>query len=338
VDWLIALVVYRRELKTEIIRDAINFGLEKSISAGTTCIGEITNMETEFAFFREKDMRVVVFPELISFNPGQAQELYDNAYAMIESENLQGPLISVGISPHSPFTVSRSLLKITGHLVRESKIPLQIHVSESFAEMEFFFDAKGEIATKLFPLVGWDELTAPFHMKTPVQYLSSLEFLSPFTSLVHCVHITDGDLDNIAKSGASVIHCPRSNFFLSNGRCPIEKILDRGVRVGLGTDSLASNTSLSLWDEMRFTKLVHERSGKTKIPSSKLLEMVTINGAHILGKGSEVGSIEIGKKADLIGINIEGLSSLDNLSDYLIQNTYEKDIALVMVDGKVVKE
>jgi cytosine/adenosine deaminase-related metal-dependent hydrolase len=338
IDWIIALIVYKRQLTDETVRQAISHGISKSISAGTTSIGEITNLESEFAFFRDKDIRTVIYPELISYNPNQAQELYDNAHAMIESEDFQGPLLSVGISPHSPFTVSRSLLKISGQFARESSIPLQIHVSESFAEMEFFFDAKGEIATKLFPLVGWDDMQAPCHMKTPIQYLSSLEFFSPLTTLVHCVHVTDNDLDKITQSNASVIHCPRSNFFLSNGRAPLEKFLERDVKIGLGTDSMASNTSLSLWDEMRFAQAIHEENGKVNIPASVLLEMATINGAHILGKGNQTGSLEVGKKADIIGIDLTDFPEGENFYEYIVDNTHENEVVLVMINGKIVKE
>jgi 5-methylthioadenosine/S-adenosylhomocysteine deaminase len=147
---------------------------------------------------------------------------------------------------------------------------------------------------------------------------------------VHGVQTTDEDIDIIMKSGVSIAHCPRSNRELKVGKMPLRKFLDAGIPVGLGTDSLASSPSLNLWDEMRFAYQVHRRSG---ITPEHIIHLATFGGAKALGIDHEIGSLEPGKKADIIAVPLPRRNTGDLYSDLLRET---KSCIMSMVNGKII--
>jgi cytosine/adenosine deaminase-related metal-dependent hydrolase len=205
-------------------------------------------------------------------------------------------------------------------------------VAESFQEVEFFFDTGGEIADKLFPRVGWDQFRSPCVRKTPVEYLHDMGFMRCAPSMVHCVQVSDADIDRIVASQAQVVLCPRSNFYLGVGSAPWERFLEKNVILALGTDSLASNQSLSMWDEMRF---LMEAAGDTLNPL-QVLYMATMGSAKALGMEKEIGSLEEGKMADLVAIRLkENDLTQNSIFGHLVEHTFDPDIEMVMVGGNV---
>lgn len=341
VDWVCGVIEYKKSVPMQTLADAIGEGVERSLRSGTTCVGEISTVEGEFSILEKLKIRSVIFPEMISFDPEKAQDLFESMQALIEryvdqKENPEG-LMSVGLSPHAPYTVSRSLLKIIQQYARMDHLPVQIHAAESFQEMEFFFDACGEIADKLFPYVKWGQFKPPTVRKTPVAYLDSIDFLKCEPALVHGVQVSDDDIEKIKQSGSKVIFCPRSNYFLQVGKAPVLRYLKRGIPVGLGTDSLASNTSLSMWDEMRF---LHEQCAKDGVTSQNILAITTLGNAKVLGIDRMVGSLQPGKFADLLAVRlkngIQQKPTAEGVCDELLMHTHDPDIRLVMVAGESV--
>ncbi len=193
-------------------------------------------------------------------------------------------------------------------------LPLAIHISESAAESDFIFDSSGPLATDFYPFVGWERYLTPPRRCSSTELLDRHGLLTPATLAVHCVHLNLADAKTLKERGVSIALCPRSNERLDVGRAPVALFKKLGIPLALGTDSLASNDSLSLWDEMRFAldAFPHDLS------PADIFRMVTIGGAAALGISAACGSLEVGKRADfqVVG-NVVGTE--DGLLERLVQ-------------------
>ncbi|MEK6718865.1 MAG: amidohydrolase family protein, partial [candidate division NC10 bacterium] len=165
---------------------------------------------------------------------------------------------------------------------------------------------------------------------SPVEYLEALGALAWQPLLLHAVHVTATDIDHMARRGVSVAHCPRSNARLSGGVAPVPELLSEGIPVGLGTDSLASAPTLDLWDEMRAALVVHAG----RLAPVEVLEMATLGGARALGLADQVGSLEVGKRADLIAVSAGAVMASDPAGS-LIAATRAADVLLTLVEGEL---
>ncbi|HEX9021125.1 MAG TPA: amidohydrolase family protein, partial [Nitrospirota bacterium] len=238
-----------------------------------------------------------------------------------------GGLIRPGLSPHSPYTVSESALRRIAAMSQKKNIPLAMHVAESKDEIKLL-RRKNTGLEKLYQFAHWDLAWAPTGHSS-FEYLNRAGLLSPRLLAVHAVQVTDEDLALIKKSKTSIAHCPRSNKELGVGRMPLKKFLDAGISVGLGTDSLASSPSLNLWDEMRYAYKIHRRDG---IKSLDIFKMATIGGAKALGMNKEMGTLEVGKRADIIAVPLPEKNTGNIYSDLLRET---KSCIMTMVNGKI---
>jgi len=210
-------------------------------------------------------------------------------------ENQSGnPLINWTVCPHAPYTVSDDSLKKVKALSDEFNIPIHMHMHETQFEIDSGIEQYG---------------------KRPFQRVYDLGLYSPRFMHVHVTQLTDQEIQIIADTGSHVVHCPESNLKLASGFAPIAKIVDKGINVAIGTDGAASNNDLDMFGELRLASLLAKAvSGNpTTLSATKVLEMATINGAKALGIDHEVGSLEKGKAADIIAID---------LSSYLTQPVY----------------
>ena len=331
VDWLISCIDYKRKQSHERLRDAVKEGISQSIEAGTTCVGDMGSYEGVYQCLNEAGLRGVVFPEVMSFDSRIAQDLFEAAMSIVERYmDSDSDLITVGLAPYSPFTLSRNLLKIMAQYCWSSNIPLMMHTAESFSEMEFFFDSTGDIATKLFPNVGWGEDLPPAFRKSPIAYLDEIEFLGAKPILAGCVQVSSNDMERMSAKGAQVVWCPRSNNYLKLGQAPVVKMSQAGIPIALATDGLSSNNSLSLWDEMRFAKGM-----VPGLSAENLLKMVTLEAAKILGVSEQVGSLKIGKRSDYLIVNID--TDTDHVYEALIDGGHDYRVQRVVVNGRALK-
>ena len=207
-------------------------------------------------------------------------------------------------------------------------MPLCMHIAESKDEIKLLKRKKSGLE-KLYQFAKWDPAWAPAG-KSSFDYLNRIGFLSPNLLAVHAVQVNDRDIALIKKSKTPIAHCPRSNYETHVGRMPLKKFLDAGITVGLGTDSLASSPSLSMWDEMRYALKIHKKDG---ITARDILGLATAGGAKALGLDKEIGSLEPGKKADLIAVPLPSKNTGDIYSD-LIRET--KSCIMTMVNGKII--
>jgi cytosine/adenosine deaminase-related metal-dependent hydrolase len=203
-------------------------------------------------------------------------------------------------------------------LMKEKKIKCTMHCAEVRADREFF-ESQGH---------------------TPMSYCSSVGLLGPTTVLVHMVHLDDSDIAKLAETGTHVAHCPTSNAKLASGICRLPELLSSGVNVGLGTDGAPCNNTNDLLQEMKLAAIIHKAKSydPTIISAEQVLEMATIKGAKALGLQESIGSLEIGKKADFVAIDMRKVHLQPYFSavSAVVYSVTGKDVELVVVDGKVV--
>ncbi|MBI3891078.1 MAG: amidohydrolase family protein [Candidatus Wallbacteria bacterium] len=245
--------------------------------------------------------------------------------------------VDVGISPHAPYTVCAELFGACAELGRARGMPLAVHIAESPAEVSLIRDGAGPIAEAM----AARELPWSARGTSPVRYLRDLGLLdlAETLQLIHCVHIDDDDVDAMAAARVGIAHCPRSNAKLGNGVFPAAALADARLRLGIGTDSSASNNALSVLEELRFTALLQRAVERTPHASSAaaLLELATLGGARCLGLESAIGSIDPGKQADLAAFSLDGPEHVPcpDPAGALVFGPAPGPAALTMVGGRV---
>jgi len=292
------------------------------IRSGTTTFCDMYLFEEEVAKAAKKaGMRALVGEVLYDFpspNYGPLERGFQYTEELIN--RWQGDsLIRIAIEPHALYTCSPHLLQRCRDLAERHGVPLVIHLAESKSEIE-------EIRKK--------------YGRTPVNHMESLGLLSSNLIACHCVWITEAEMDLLAHRGVKVVHNPESNMKLASGVAPVPELLAKGVTVGLGTDGCASNNNLDLFQEMDSAAKLHKvhRLDPTVMPSNVVLEMATIGGAKVLGLEKEIGSLEVGKKADIIilDLNRPHLQPIYNIISHLVYSATGADVRDVIIDGKLV--
>lgn len=331
-EWATALLALRPELDDAFFAASAHQGAAALLQGGVTCVADITSSGSSLAPLKASGLRGIVFQEILGLDPGQAPEQLDTAEAALRSLQRQarGTLLSVGLSPHAPYSLSEPLLLRCADLLRREHLPTTMHLAESPEEVAYIGLGLGPIVSDLLPAVG---RRSPSHRvcgESPVAFLDRLGLLSERLLAVHLVHVGGSDLQVLKQRGVAAAVCPRSNHSLNVGTAPLPRYLTSGFRVGLGTDSLASNETLSLWDEMRFA---HRLYGGA-VTAQQLVTMATLGGAAALGMAESIGSLLPGKRADLIALAVERHDDGDPYAA-VVSETSDASVVLSMVDGKI---
>jgi 5-methylthioadenosine/S-adenosylhomocysteine deaminase len=298
-DWILRLTNARREVLTPgMLLDASRLGIDEGLRAGVTTFADTGDSGTAFDAMLERGVRGISYREVFGPDPAQCAsaiaELRAKVAAMRERET---DLVRVGVSPHAPYTVSDALFRATAALAAEHSYPLAVHVAESALESDLVVHGAGRFAEGLRDR-GID---TPMRGRSPIALLSSLGVLQVKPLLIHCVRVDADDIRDIAMHDCGVAHCPASNAKLAHGIAPLVGLLREGVRVGLGSDSVASNDRMDLLDEARLASLfaAAREQRENALPAHRALELATIGGARALGLDREIGTLERGKAADL---------------------------------------
>lgn len=229
--------------------------------------------------------------------------------------------ITVMAGPHAPYTCSPGYLKRVAEFAKQENIGIHIHLSESRKEVQESYSRYG---------------------KSPIKHVSDLGIFEVPTIAAHCVHLNDEDIKILAEKGVSVAYNPGSNLKLGNGFAPVEKLLEKGVNVALGTDGSSSNNNVNMFEEISLAAIVNKGLSEdpTCIPAIKAIEMATKNGAKALGFENELGSIEVGKKADIIilDFNKAHLLPTHNVVSSIVYSAQASDVETVIIDGQVIME
>ncbi|QWV94638.1 amidohydrolase family protein [Geomonas oryzisoli] len=291
VEWIQQVVKIKRALAPGELEHSAREGMRLCLESGTTAVGDILSDLSLVPLYRDTALTGRLFLEAIGHDP----LLCDTLVARMEETlaNLQGGLLP-GLSPHTPHTVSAKLFRCLQDLSGKLGAPKAVHLSETAAEAAFMHDSTGDIAELLYPMAHWEQYLPHPMRTTSTRYLDDLGVLDAATLAVHAVHVTPNDVAILKQRGVSVVLCPRSNDRLFVGCAPHKLLKEAGLPLAVGTDSLASNDSLSLWDEIRFL----QQTAPNVFSSRELLAMATLGGALALRIDADTGSLQPGKRAD----------------------------------------
>ena len=282
-----------RWVSEEFVHDGSLLAIAEMLRGGITCFNdmyffpEITARAVAAAGMRAcLGMILIDFPTAYA---GGSDEYLSKGLAL-HDEYRSHPLISTAFAPHAPYSVSDGPLGRVRMLADELDVPIHMHVHETAAEIEQSLEHSGA---------------------RPLARLNSLGMVSPALLAVHMTQLTDAEIELCSAAGASVLHCPESNLKLASGFCPVQRLLDAGVNVALGTDGAASNNDLDMFGEMRSAALLAKAvSGNASaVPAYQALRMATMNGARALGLADAIGSLEVGKWADLCAVRLDDFES-----------------------------
>jgi len=337
--WLRKLTVARMTRMTaDDLRVSATWGAVEAARAGVTCVGDASSYaDASMAALRDVGLRGVVYQEAISPDARVADELLSKLRADVarvrESES---ELVRVGVSPHTPFTVSERLLAGVTDYVHAERLPLMIHAAESADEDELMRHGRGAFAESLAARgIAW---RSP--RMSPIQYLSERGVLAARPLLAHCVRVDEADIETIREARASVAHCPKSNLKLGHGRAPYARMSE--LTRGFGSDSVASNNTCDLLEEARFATLLarlhpNESTGRLYTAQHALAD-ATHGGALALGYEGRTGALASGREADLAVVKLDGAHQIPvyDPERALIFSSSARDVVLTMVAGREV--
>ena len=294
------------------------------IMSGTTCFCDMYLFEDAVArAASEAGMRAVVGEVLYDFdspNYGPIEKGFEYTQKLIDAWRAD-PLVTIAVEPHSTYLCAPELLKKAFQLTQSLRLPLVIHLAESKSEVDQIKERYG---------------------RTPVEHLAELGILAPNVLACHCVELTENDIHLLQRFDVKVAHNAESNMKLASGVAPIPELLDKGICVGLGTDGCASNNNLDLFLEMDTVAKLHKARtlDPTTMDALSVLKMATIQAARALGLDHLIGSLETGKKADLIIIdtNKPHLTPMYSPVSHLVYAAMGSDVATTIINGRVVME
>ncbi len=309
-------------LSPDFVRLGTQLAAAEMIRSGTVLFCDMYFFEDDIAeVCKDTGLRVVVGGALVEFPNANYQTPEEGlGYAEDLLRKWHGDsLIVPSIQPHSPYAASSELMQQGKALADEYGAPYLLHVSETQSEVRESIEKHG---------------------RTPVGRLADLGVLSPTTVAIHGVHLTDEDIALLAQHETGVVHCPESQLKLASGLTPVPKLLEAGVKVGLGTDGAASNNDLDMFGEMATAAKVHKliAGDATALPARKALSMATLESARVLGLGDRLGSLEVGKRADLIVLDLDvpHMVPVYDITSHLVYAAHASDVRTVVIEGCVV--
>jgi len=284
--WIRRIRELKDAMSAEAFYEAAVAGVRDCWARGVTCMAETGSTSAVMRALHDLGGRGIVYQEAFGPDPAAGPvSMFQLKSAVHWLRRLETAQLRLGVSPHAPYTVSPSLYQVVAAYARHQQLPIAVHVAESREETALVCDGEGPFADALrargIPIV-------PHHC-SPVAYLVQLGVVQPGTLCIHCVQVEDADIELLRAAGAAVAHCPRSNRAHRHGAMPFELFRKAGVPVGIGTDSVVSVGDLDLWADA-------EAAG---FSGDAAIRALTLDGARALGWESEIGSLEVGKAADL---------------------------------------
>jgi 5-methylthioadenosine/S-adenosylhomocysteine deaminase len=311
-----------KNVTSEFVAAGTALGCLEMIRSGTTTYADMYYFEDRVAEVTAlAGMRGILGETILQF-PAPDNKTPEDAFAYTAKfiRKWKGsPLITPAPAPHAPYTNTAEMLRRAKTLADDNGVPMLIHVSETQDETK-------EIDQK--------------YGKTPTQWLESLGVLGPNVFFAHGVWLTEADLAVVKKHGVTVSHNPDSNMKLASGTAPVTRMLELGIPVGLGTDGAASNNDLDMFEVMDLAAKLQKlaRMDPTVLPAEQVVEMATSGGARALGLEKEIGSLEAGKRADLILVDVAGAHATPMYNPYshLVYALKAADVRTSIINGKVV--
>jgi cytosine/adenosine deaminase-related metal-dependent hydrolase len=315
--WLRSVIIHRGQRSGKETAKAVLTGLRETLSFGTTLVGDIAGQGFSWDMLRAAPLRAVVFFELLGLPRPRAKQAWAAADAWLNG-HARTPTCKPGLSPHAPYSVRAALFRMAGRIAGAHSMPLAVHFAESTDEIELLDQRRGPFVEFLSDVGVWDPHGLAQNLNSVLQILQHI----PNLVLVHANYLNPSAS---LPRGASIVYCPRTHAAFGHPSHPVEGFLAAGIRVALGTDSLASNPDLNLLAEARF---LHERH--PAISESAIIRMATLSGAEALGWEHETGSLAPGKSADLIVVPLTG--DHDDPYEQLLRSSSQ--VSAVMFQGR----
>ncbi|MGH8110654.1 MAG: TRZ/ATZ family hydrolase [Rhodanobacteraceae bacterium] len=312
--------VEARAIGPEFVRDGVELAIAEMLRGGTTCCNELYFFpDVQVSTYRAHGFRARVGLPIVEFPTAWAQtrdEYFDRALA-VHDECRGDALVSTAFAPHAPYTVSDASFERIRTLADQLDVPVHLHLMETVQEVE---DSVRE------------------HGLRPMQRLQKLGVVNDRLIAVHMTQVRDAEIELCAGAGVSVVHCPESNLKLASGFCPAEKLRRAGVNLALGTDGAASNNDLDMFGELRTAALLAKgvAADAAAFEDAFALRAATLNGARALQLDGRVGSIEAGKRADLVAVRMDEVETqpLYNVISHLAYATSRRQVSDVWIDGR----
>jgi 5-methylthioadenosine/S-adenosylhomocysteine deaminase len=321
-DWL-AKHIWPAEnawVDATFIADGFQLAAAEMIRSGTTCMNDMYFFPDVVAREAQRlGMRTVVGLIVLDFPSVWAKDADDYLHKAlaVHDEIKEFSLVTSALAPHAPYTVSDEPMRQIAMYSNELDVPVHIHVHETASEVA---EAEKNSATR------------------PLDRLDQLNLLNPNLIAVHMTELNPFEIDRLAETGVHVVHCPESNLKLASGTCPVARLQDKGINVCLGTDGAASNNDLDMFAEMRTAALLAKSTSAdaSACNAEQAIKMATINSATALGLADSIGSIEVGKQADLIAVDLARLNT-QPVYDPVAQLVYaanSQQVSHVWIAGK----
>jgi 5-methylthioadenosine/S-adenosylhomocysteine deaminase len=325
-DWILSLTRFKYERCTrETLRLSARLGAIEMLRAGVTAVGEVMDIGAGWEAMLECGLQGIAYQEVFGPAEASAPEALRALQEKVERHRRRETATQrVGVSPHAPYTVSKQLYQNVRDYARHEGLRMTAHIAESRDETQFVRDGEG--------------LFAAAHLKRnipvaprgcgPVAHLDSLGLLGSDMLLVHAIETDASELDRMRATGSFVVHCPRSNAYLGHRVAPVAEMLARGIPVSLGTDSVASNDGIDMFEEMRLA------CKQQQLAFDEVFRMATIEGARALGLDAELGSLEIGKRADFAVVELRVPSAKP--VEQMVLSGHSSDVKATFVGGREV--
>lgn len=338
-DWIISLVDVKASLTPEEYGVSARLGAMEAVSSGITTIADTSYGAATLEAAAAVGLRGRLYLEVFGIDDSRLDDtIADVERRLAEAQAKAAGAFEVGLAPHASYTVSSLLYQRVSQLARERGLKVLSHVAESKDELTYIRSGSGKFAHDYREKMGWERMLVQPYGVTPVKYLQQWNVLHHDFLAVHCVNLTRDDIRILHAKDVAVAHCPKSNAKLGCGIAPLSDLLREGVRVGLGTDSPASSNIMDMFDEMRTMLFLHRAMERdvSVLDAQKCVRIATLGGAEALGMEAEVGSLEAGKRADLIAVDVSRSHFAPIADPYsaLVYGANQDDVKLTVVGGR----
>ncbi|MDA3936092.1 MAG: amidohydrolase family protein [Actinomycetota bacterium] len=324
--------------------DAAYLGALEAIESGITTIADVTETGSSARAVAAGGMRAFIYREVSTTDKAKVPAVLDAARADIaEWGDLGGDLLTPGIAPHATYTCHPELFLSVAEMAVQDNLPVSTHLAGSREEYDFVKYGSSPFAVDYRDTYKIGELGWLPTGVSPVRYVLQWGLLDvPSLLAVHCTQVDDADIEVLAKYDVAIAYCPRCNAKLGMGKAPLVKFLGKGLRVGIGTDSPASNNTMDLFDEMRIGLLLQRAAEGRQdfFVARTFVKMATLDAARALGIDDKVGSLEPGKQADIIAVDMSHGHQIPTAYPYstLVHTANQENVLFTMVNGVVLFE
>lgn len=340
--WKMAVQGREDRLSEQDWADSAVLGAVETIRSGITCVADITSSGASVQATQDSGLRGVLYREVSTMDVASVERVLAEAKADIaawESRTDTGR-ITIGIAPHGPYTCHPKLFQALSEAVAADDRPVTIHLAGSRDEYDFVKYGSSPLAQDFRQQSGWAEQAWMPTGVSPVRYVYQWGVLDlPNVLAVHCVHVDDEDIEVLKRTDTAVAYCPRCNAKLGMGTAPLGDFHSAGLRVGLGTDSPASTSTIDFFEEMRVGLLIQRsmRGEQGFFTAEQFVRMATIDGARALKLEHLIGTLEPGKCADIIAVDLSQSYQVPTQNPYsaLVHTCNQEDVLMTMVDGCV---